>query len=83
MKISVDLKLEKELILQIEGEYTKAENNVRLSSQLEIEEISFLKGGLMEYTNWCNNYVNSISSEYDDLWQHLTELALEQYEKTI
>lgn len=90
MKIVVDLDLSKECIVQIEGDYTKKEENTWFSSSLDITGISFLKGGPMEYTQWCNDImeqelstsiVSGISE--DCLWDILTNLVLTKYEESL
>ena len=97
MKITVDLELSKECIIQISGDYYPQKEGTRDydgdNSELDITGISFLKGGLLEYTDFCDGYmsiqvkkatlgyVNVIS--IDCIWEHLNHLALNKYKESL
>ena len=93
-RVTIDLKLSSECEIQIYGEYQPEEKPEPEAygypgcpSELDITGISFLKGGLMEYTQWANDVmdkqladsiIEGLSEEC--LWEILSNLALEKYE---
>ena len=101
--ITVDLQLSKDCLIQIEGNYISEDPGIHTyrngdpgyppsPSELEIEGISFLKGGLLEYTNWANDimekglkHISEGKNRYyvDCIWDILINLAIEQYEKQL
>ena len=84
MKTTVTIKITNNLELEIEGNYTPEEPMVwtlpngdpgypGCGSELEINDIKIIKGTLLDLIDNLNGNL--------DLWDYLTELAINQIEK--
>ncbi len=92
-KATIDITLEKNLVIQCDIEYLPATPQTYEypgdSEQIEIVGMSFIKGGLVEFTQYCVDYMDGVVNvptpdlNYDTIWQHLEDLCLKQYESTL
>ena len=91
--VTIDLVLNNECGVQIYGNYTPERPQTYEypgdSEQIEIVGLSFIKGALVEFTQYCVDYMDSVVNvptpdlNYDTIWTHLEELCLKQYESTL
>lgn len=82
-KESVTLELSKELMIEVEGTYYPEEPMIMYypdgdgfpgsSSEFEIQDIKITKGNLCDLIDYLNGNT--------DLWEHLTELAINKIEE--
>lgn len=82
-KISVTLRLNPNLEIEVEGNYYPEEHEVRYykdgsgypgsPSEFETQDIKIIKGNLCDFIDYLDGK--------KDLWEHLTELVIKQIEE--
>lgn len=73
-KKSVYLKIDKDLEIVVQGEYTPPEEETNFGGQFDITKIDVIQGSLIDYSNWIEAllYLNKEIVITD----HIEELAL-------
>ena len=75
MKLTVELKLNNKLTVELTGTYTLEELSVGMLSDFYAKNIKIVEGTLMDLVTWCDEQV--------EVWITLEEKALQQYESTL
>ena len=73
-KKSVYLKIDKDLEIVVQGDYTPPEEETNFGGQFDINKIDVIQGSLIDYSNWIEAllYLNKELIITD----HIEELAL-------
>lgn len=73
-KKSVYLKIDKDLEIVVQGEYTPPEEETNFGGQFDITKIDIVEGTLIDYTNYIENLMYQVPTLI--LTDHFSELAL-------
>ena len=73
-KKSVFLKLDKDLEIVVQGDYTPPEEETNFGGQFDVIKIDIVEGTLIDYTNYIENLMYQVPTLI--LTDHFSELAI-------